>query len=322
MKKCKFIHTDNRFAAMIRVGLVAAALWTSVGLQAQVTGVIRDAVTEQPLMGVQVRTADYSASAITDSLGEYFINAPFASSVLIISAPDYATREIALQGRDRVEVSLYSSLFSSGYGNIESLSGSHRKTVSAQAANDASGFWSATPVSIDSKIQDLLGGDVRAIHRSGVSGIGTTLFIRGLNSLNASAQPLFIIDGVVWNNQLEGASIHEGYFSNPLANINVKDIESITVLKDGNTIYGSKGANGVILINTMRAKEKATRITANLTWGVNTVPDLPKMMSADQYRTYASNQAQGFLNYYNLTLSEDALLRAFPFMDNDPSKIT
>jgi TonB-dependent SusC/RagA subfamily outer membrane receptor len=253
MKKCKFIHTDNRFAAVIRVGIAAVALWTSVGLQAQVTGVIRDAATGQPLMGVQVKTADYSASAITDSLGVYSIKAPSASDVLIISAPDYATREIALQGRQTADVSLYSSLFSSGYGNIESLSGSRRKTVSAQSANEASGFWTATPVSIDSKIQDLLGGDVRTIHRSGVAGIGTSLFIRGLNSLNASAQPLFIIDGVVWNNQLEGASIHEGYFSNPLANINVKDIESITVLKDGNTIYGCKGAIGVILNTTMRA---------------------------------------------------------------------
>jgi TonB-linked SusC/RagA family outer membrane protein len=323
MKKYNFIHTVKPFfvSTMIRLGIVIVILCIGVRLQAQekmVSGVVRDAATGKLLMGVQIKVADQTASAITDSLGAYSIKVGSFSDVLIAGAPDYASREIPLQGRQSVDVQLFSALFSSGYETIESLSGKKRKTSSSQAAGEAAGFWAATPLSIDSKLQDLLGGDVRAIHRSGLSGIGTSLFIRGFNSLNASAQPLFIVDGVIWDNQVDGASIHQGYFANPLANINVKDIESITVLKDGNSVYGSKAANGVILIKTARAKEMATRITANLSWGVNNKPNLPKMMNADDYKIYASNQVLGWLQARQISApSEEAVLNNFPFLNEN-----
>jgi TonB-linked SusC/RagA family outer membrane protein len=283
-----------------------------------VSGMVSDAVTGRPLMGVRINVAGRMASAITDSIGAYSIKTESGSDILLVSAPDYADREVPLQGKRSVDIRLYSSLFSSGYGTIESLSGNRRKTPNTQAASEASGFWSATPVSVDAKMQDLLGGDVRAITRTGVAGAGAALFIRGLNSLNASAQPLFVVDGVIWDNQLDGASIHKGYFSNPLANMNVKDIESITVLKDGNSVYGSKAANGVILIKTARAKEMATRITANLSWGINEKPNLPQMMDANQYKTYASNQVLGWLQALNISAtSEENLLLRFPFLNEN-----
>ncbi|MDR1763409.1 MAG: SusC/RagA family TonB-linked outer membrane protein [Dysgonamonadaceae bacterium] len=304
-----------------RPAVIASMLFCGLNLQAQdrtVSGVIRDAVTGRPLMGVQVKTADGRAVAISDTAGVYTIKTGSVSDVLLINAPDYSLREIPLQGRQTADVNLYSSRFSSGYGNVESLSGSVRKTTDIQAVNQASDFWSTTAVSIDSKLQDLLGGDVRAIHRSGQTGAGTALFIRGINSLNASAQPLIVVDGVVWDNQLDGVSIHEGFFSNPLANINSKDIESITVLKDGNTIYGSKAANGVILIKTVRAKEKATKITANLSWGLNMKPELPKMLDAAQYKRYASNQVLGWYQSRQTTVpSEETLISVFPFLNEN-----
>ena len=176
MKKYNFIHTVKPFivSTMIRLGIVIVILCIGGYLQAQekmVSGVVRDAATGKPLMGVQIKVADQTASAITDSLGAYSIKVRSFSDLLIAGAPDYASREIPLQGRQSVDLQLFSALFSSGYGTIESLSGSKRKTLSSQAAGEAAGFWAATPLSIDSKLQDLLGGDVRAIHRSGLSGI-------------------------------------------------------------------------------------------------------------------------------------------------------
>ena len=324
------------------LGITVAILYAGLHLQAQgnedftdnipvksakaawpVSGVVRDAVTGRPLMGVRISVAGRTASAITDSIGAYFIHAESLSDILIVDVPDYAEREVPLQGRRSIDIRLYSSLFSSGYGTVESLSGNRRKTTNTQAANETAGFWSATPMSIDSKIQDALGGDVRAIQRTGLAGTGAALFIRGLNSLNASAQPLFVVDGVIWDNQPDGASIHKGYFSNPLANMNVKDIESVTVLKDGNSVYGSKAANGVILIRTARAKEIATRITANLSWGINEIPDLPKMMDAGQYKTYASNQVLGFFQSMQFANPwETTTLRVFPFLNDNPLSTT
>jgi TonB-linked SusC/RagA family outer membrane protein len=323
MKKYNFINSikQGAISSMFRAGIVIIMFCAGSRLQAQdkvVSGVVRDAVTGRALMGVRINAANQPASAITDSVGAYSIKIRSFSDVLIVSAPDYAVREVPLQGRQAADIRLYSTLFSSGYGTIESLSGNRRRTTGYQAANEAADFSSATALSIDSKMQDLLGGDVRAIHRSGTSGTGASLFIRGLNSLNASAQPLFVIDGVIWDNQLDGASIHKGYFSNPLANINVKDIESITVLKDGNSVYGSKAANGVILIKTARAKEMATRITANLSWGVNNKPNLPKMMDAAQYKAYASNQVLGYFQSLNIVPSEENILITFPFLNENP----
>jgi TonB-linked SusC/RagA family outer membrane protein len=328
MKKHNIIHTAKPviLSTMIRFGIITAICFSASRLQAQdqvVSGVVRDAITGRPLLGAQIKIADRTASAITDSLGVYSIKVQSFSDVLIVGAPDYAIREVPLQGKQSADVRLYSTLFTSGYGNFESLAGNKRKTTDVGATNETADFWSATPLSIDSKIQDLLGGDVRAIHRSGVSGIGTSLFIRGLNSLNASAQPLFIVDGVIWDNQLDGASIHKGYFSNPLANINVKDIESVTVLKDGNSVYGSKAANGVILIKTARAKEMATRIVANLSWGINEKPALPDMMDATNYKVYASNQVLGIfqsIQVYNPF--EESVLASFPFLNENPAATT
>jgi TonB-linked SusC/RagA family outer membrane protein len=285
--------------------------------EVEVSGIITDAATGRPLMGAQVKVAGTDLSAISDDEGLYTIKAPTAKEVLIIGMPDYALREAPLQGRIAVNISLYRDIFTSGYGNMETLSGVQRKTLTLSAAETAAGFSLSTAIAPEAEIQARLGADVRAITRSGTTGSGAALFLRGFNSLNANAQPLFIVDGVIWDNQLNNSSIHLGFFSNPLANIDMKDVESITVLKDGNSIYGSKAANGVILINTVRGKDMTTRITANASWGVNTQPRLPRMMNASQYRLYASNQVKYLMQQYDIPQS---LLSAnFPFME-EPSK--
>ena len=332
MKKFNSINKLKHTVALpfTRMGVVVVMLFSVFHLPAQenavarenvVTGTVRDAATQQPLLGVRVGVAAQTASAITNAEGSFSIKVASFSDVLIFSTPDYATREIALQGRQSVDISLYSTLFASGYGTVESLSGERRKTLSTLSENVVRDFSASTSFSIEPEIQARLGGNIRAINHTGTTGIGASMFIRGFNSLNAGAQPLIIIDGVVWDNQLEGVSIHSGYFSNPLANIDSRDIESITVLKDGNSIYGSKAANGVVLINTVRAKEMATKITANAYWGMNMRPDLPKMMDATQYKTYASNQVNGFLQSMNMTgMPEATLLINFPFLNDNPNQ--
>jgi len=326
MKKYRCIYKAKHSTAtsLMRAGIIAAMLFGGIRLLAQqnvVNGTIRDAATQKPLFGVRIETAGQPASAISDSLGSFSIKVADFSDVLIFSAPDYAKREIPLQGRKSVDVRLYSTLFTSGYETSESYTGKRRNTINTLSEKAVTDFSSSTSFSIEPEIQARLGGDVRTINHTGVAGSGASMFIRGFNSLNASAQPLIVIDGVVWDNQLDAVSIHAGYFSNPLTNIDSRDIESITILKDGNSIYGSKAANGVILITTTRAKEMATKITANLWWGANMRPDLPKMMNATDYKTYASNQVQGYLKSRNVTgLAEDALLINFPFLNDNPNQ--
>ncbi|KAA6303303.1 MAG: TonB-dependent receptor SusC [Candidatus Ordinivivax streblomastigis] len=313
------------FASVLLVLNVLAVIAQGKTLKDTITvsGTITDARTGIPLAGAQLWTLDKQISAMTDEKGEYQMYLPSLNGVLSIMMPGYTLREVSVQGRSQLSLSLYPTFFTSGYGQIENLLGVEPKITSAQTANSVADFSQSTALSPENEIQARLGSDARVITRSGVPGMGGTMFIRGLNSLNANAQPLILVDGVVWDNQWDNTSVHQGFFSNPLSNINMQDIESITVLKDGNTLYGSKAANGVIMINTKRGKDMVTRITANLYWGSNAKPRTPKMMNATQYREYASNQINGWINKYypNARPNEQDIIKTFPFLNDDVHQV-
>ena len=92
-----------------------------------------------------------------------------------------------------------------------------------------------------------LGADLRILSRSGNPAEGSNLFIGGFTSLNANAQPLFVVDGVILDTQNGRSLMHEGYVNNVLSAISVNDIEKVTVLKNATALYGAKGANGVVV---------------------------------------------------------------------------
>ncbi|MDR0428057.1 MAG: SusC/RagA family TonB-linked outer membrane protein, partial [Dysgonamonadaceae bacterium] len=288
-----------------------------------VTGIVSDGASKNPVIGARVAIAETALSALTDENGSYTIKVATGSEVLVVTAEDYTSREIPVQGRKTINVDLYSEGFSSQYETFELMQGmKQRKAIIADPVSiiSSGNFERSTSFSIDSDIQSRLGADARIINRSGVPGVGAAAFIRGLNSINANSQPLFIIDGVFWDNQMSSTSIHEGFFLNPLSSIDLKDIKSVTIVKDGNSLYGSKGSNGVILIETKRGKDMATRITADISFGLNQKPSFPKMMNASQYETYASNQIGGWFaanpRYVNSLESRE---RFFPFLIADPN---
>jgi TonB-linked SusC/RagA family outer membrane protein len=280
-------------------------------------GRITDAATKQPVVGAQVRTADGASSALTNENGAFRIKIQTGKEILEVVSPDYALREVPLLGKDSVNIEVYAEMFATEYSKVETLLGEEAASTLTNKVSSAGGFEFSPATTLDSEIQGRLGGTLRTITRSGLSGIGANMFIRGFNSLNANAQPLFVIDGVVWDSQLDNSSVHLGYFSNPLAAFDVKDIESITVLSDGNSLYGSKAANGVVLVKTKRGVDQVTRISANLSYGMNDKPKITPVMNASQYRIYASNQAQGFMEKYNYLYKEIEQIR---FLEDDPSK--
>lgn len=324
MKKNKIIIKINDFLSVRRRLCILSFLCLFIGegeLKAQeaikqlvVKGVVTDAATKQFILGAEIRVANTSITGITDEKGEYKLNVPTTGAVLIVSSPGYASREVPMQGQLIRNIELYSDIFYSSE-NVQTLIKTVRKAESTNAINAMSDLSLSTSMNVEADIQSRLGADVRTITHSGQPGIGASMFIRGLNSLNANAQPLIIVDGIIWDNQLDNSSVHQGFFSNPLSSIDVRDIESVTVVKDGASIYGSKGANGVILINTVRGIDMATKITANMMFGVNEKPTYPQMMNGSQYRIYASDQIQGLLRY-GYTQEE---INAFKFLNEDPT---
>lgn len=257
----------------------------------EIKGIITDASTKKPLGGIQVKTLNNNLyTTMSDEDGTFTINVPVFATSLYVYAPEYLSQQVAIQKEGIINVEMLSDRFSSMYKNGTEI------TAKKQITEEKT-----TALTIENDIENQLGADVRTITRSGAPGYGGVMFIRGLNSLNSNAQPLIVLDGVIMDMQENRYSLHSGEYNNLLANINPSDIESVTVLKNGTAIYGARGGNGVILINTKRGHSMATRIDANISAGVSLIPKLPEVMNASQYRLYASEMIGTVPNINNYT---------------------
>lgn len=145
--------------------------------------------------------------------------------------------------------------------------------------------------------------------RNGTPGLGGIMLANGLSSLNTNAQPLVVVDGVIYDQQYGRGMLHSGFYNDILSNISVTDIEKVTLLRNGTALYGSKGANGVLLIETRRNHSMATRITASLAGGVTLEPKFIDMMNASQFKSYASD----LLGTTNTSITD------FKFLNEDPT---
>lgn len=271
-----------------------------------VSGVVVDEVTKAPIAGVRVQTlGDHRYTAMTNETGQFVIKLPDFASALYVEAPRYLSQQVAIRSNDEnqsVQISLLSNRFKEMYTNDTEYTASSEFTVRGGG------------VTVDNEIQSNLGADIRAINRSGVADGGNALFIRGLNSINANAQPLVIIDGIEQDMQYNRAVLHQGRAFNMLANISPEDIEKIQVLKNATALYGSRGANGVILIETKRGHSMATRIDANVSAGISLEPQQMTMMNATQYRNYATEML-GTIAALKKPENRDV---TFNFLNDDP----
>ena len=243
-----------------------------------ITGTVYDAATNTPLAGVRVQaTGHKKVTAMTDAEGKYQLNIPSYVTLLDFSTQGYLLVQKATGRADIVNVRLYPEGFTANYSDDITLAAER-----SMAEHDS---WA---LSVDADIQNKLGADVRTITRSGTPGMGAVMFIRGLNSLNANVQPLFVVDGVIWDLQDGNETIHMGLYNNVLNAIDVNDIRDVKVIKNGTAIYGARGANGVVIINTKRGESMATRITANIYANVALTPSTPKMLGTEDFRIYAN----------------------------------
>lgn len=264
-----------------------------------VTGQVVDAATKQPLVGVIVAAYDNDKySAMTDEEGRY-----------TLKVPDYVNSvQMRIDGYNFLQCAIADGVANGQLYN-EAFTEVYKRQTNAIQSSEANRFANTSEISIDPFIAQQLGGDVRSVSRSGNVGLGNILTMAGINSLNSNTQPLVIVDDVIMDMEYNRTTLHDGYFTNMLANLNVNDIESIQVLKNGTAIYGAKGANGVLLIKTKRNKSMATKIDVTINGRFELTPRLPKMMGAEDYRLYASELLA------NKTLS----LSQMKFLNNDPT---
>lgn len=264
-----------------------------------ITGTVYDAITNAPMPGVRVQaTGHEKITTMTNAEGQYTLAIPSYVTLLSFSTPEYLLIQRPVYNDDIINIRLYSDGFSDNY-------------VADIKAVEHNGFEKEISPSstIDSDIQKNLGADIRSITRSGALAVGNAMFVRGINSLNAKTQPLVVVDGLIWDMQ-EGASyLHTGIFNNILSAIDVEDIDEVKIMKNGTALYGSRAANGVLIINTKRGRSMATRIAVNAYGGITLAPKTMNVMGADDYRIYANDLVGSIAN-----VSPNS---NFPFLRND-----
>lgn len=299
-----------------------------------VKGVVKNAKTKEGLSGINVVVKGFSA-AITNNDGSFEIGVPHLQSLLTISGQDFQTKVFPLKKRDSgLEIYLYEAFYSPTYQTANLPSGEelqYSNTKAVSVVNFKKDQWSS---SVNGSIGDFLQGKVaglNSIRKSGVPGAGTNLMLRGFNSLYASNKPLIVVDGMIYDDEDYGSGIIQNNTSSPLANIDVKDIEDVTVLKDDSSLYGTKGANGVIIINTTRPVDLSTKIDFTMYGTVNQEPDQLPLLGSSAYRTYISQlitsggatqdqvasqpymnddpQSTGYYKYHNQTNWQDQIFK-------------
>lgn len=245
---------------------------TQAAPSAYVSGTITDAATHQPVQGVAIAAGDFQA--ITDADGRYRIGVASLSGEISLQRDGYTLRRVALRGDTLCNATIYSSHY--------------RPQMSSDVFTTAT-----TEASLDEILASRLGASVRTVQRSAVTAMGQSMFIRGYNSLNANAQPLIVVDGVIWDEQNLRSSLFDGSSYNALADIDVNDIEKVTILKDASSIYGAKGSNGAICITTKQSHSQVTKITLDASYGFNFKPQTYRTLGSSDYRTYLSELLKG-----------------------------
>lgn len=253
-----------------------------------VKGTVTDAI--GPVIGASVIQKGTTNGAVTEIDGTYTLNVP-SNAVLTISCIGYRTQEVSVDGRARLDffleedTEMLSEVVVVGYGQMK-----RADLTGAVASVGDEAISKSVVTSIDQVLQGRAAG-VQIQANSGTPGASSSIRIRGINSLNATNQPIFVIDGVV----IDSATDDET--SNPLSTINPSDIETMDVLKDASAaaIYGSRASNGVIMITTKRGTSGHATVTYDGYVGWQEMAKQLDMLNLEEYATLHNLRADMYI---------------------------
>lgn len=289
--------------------------------QVTITGKVTDAATGETIPGVSIKLKGTSTSAATDATGKYSIRVS-GKGILVFSYVSYLTKEVQLTGATVVNVQLQTDqqklneVVVVGYGTQQK-----RNLTGSIASVTAKNIKDIPVSSFENAIQGQIAG-VQVQEPSGEPGAATTIRVRGIGSISAGNEPLYVVDGFPISKNVESAIqgdvarrtvAFRPAPANPLGTISPGDIQSVEVLKDAAAaaIYGSRGSNGVIIITTKKGKrDGTTAVNFDSYYGIQSLAHKVKLMNAAE------------LTQYVLDAKNNAYLQDIPTANiNDPNSV-
>ena len=280
----------------VRIFLSMMLLTLATAVFAQnitVSGTITDAASGETIPGASVLLKGTATGAVANIDGYYSVNAP-STATLVVSSIGYKTVEVPVSGRNVINVALEVDTERLDDVVVVAYGTQSARTMTASVATVKSDVLKDAPnVSFDSMLQGQAAGVQVANSNAGV-GSSAKVLIRGVSSISAGTDPLYIVDGIPISSSVVGSTYTE---ANALSDINPADILSIDILKDAaaTALYGSRAASGVIIITTKQGRSGEARVTYDMNMGMSEPTKLFNMMDAD---TYVSYKNQAFKNLY------------------------
>lgn len=274
-------HFKLKLRSLVTVLVLFVVSATIQAQKTSISGIVKDAGNGEPIIGANVFEKGTTNGTITNLDGQFILSVS-TNATLVIKYVGYTTVEMVVAGKKNLVIQLKEDAISLGevvaigYGTVKK--------------NDATG--SVTAIKPDklnkgltTNAQDMIAGKIAGVNvvsNGGTPGGGATIRIRGGSSLNASNDPLIVIDGLAMDNEgIKGVS-------NLLSTVNPNDIESFTVLKDASAtaIYGSRASNGVIIITTKKGeKNSRPRISYDGNFSVSTIKKTVDVLTAAEFKS-------------------------------------
>jgi TonB-linked SusC/RagA family outer membrane protein len=296
----------------------------------QITGKVTSQDDGSPIPGVTVSVQGTTTGTITNINGEYTINIPNSTEKLTFSFVGMRTLEVPITGsvahaKMKADVIGVDEVLVVAYGTSKRSS----FTGSAQIIKSDELVGTSTSESIDKMLAGKVSG-VRVSSTTGAPGAAGEVQIRGIGSINASTTPLYVVDGIPLETGTYG---YTGFSTDLLSTLNPEDVESVTILKDAAaaSLYGSRAANGVVLITTKKGQSGKTKFNFKATYGTSqtAMKNVFQPMGSEQYQDYVNDALIGaYLFWYEPGLYPDdpgyrdpeVLARAQEYAQEDPDE--
>lgn len=291
--------------------LICLSLVSSLWVEAQttITGRVFDGANPgQTLDGVRVKIPDNHTGTISDLDGNFQLEMPDGKFIIQLSKIGYKTQVVNVKGKTTIEVTLQEDaglieeVVVVGYGTMKK-----RDLTGAVSQIKGDDLRSGGATDVAHGLQGKIAG-VQVQQSDGSPGAGVSITVRGANSFTTSSQPLYIVDGIPFGTDPNSTPTSDANSGNnqqttPLQMINPNDIEKIEVLKDASAtaIYGSRGANGVVIVTTRKGKTGKPKVEAGMKWTVQHIGRRVKMLDPYTYALYQNEASTNSHTYEGST---------------------